>query len=501
MSSIHYHSLAALTLLSLVNCRTSAPAIRPAHLSSRESASAESSESWRYRRPEPLAARDWVPPNILRLTLKDGVAVYVAENHAIPIVTVRLLVTTTTARTKPGAEWLLAHLLSEGSSEASGSELAAQLARLGAALSVQVRPDFIELSFDVLTRNLDATLQLFADMTLRRRLQKDDFERVKRQALTELRRQNDSGAVLAENVLRAVLYGRAHPYHYSSLGTEESMKALSYSDLLTAYREYWQPKNASFVVVGDIHPLEAQKMLDAQFGTWVNSSTTKESRPLGVAENGSPSRVVLVDRSNARQVTLAVGHLGLARQASDWFAVDVMNRCLGSNQMLSRLMRNLRQDKGYTYGVRSTFTENVGRGYFAIQADVALDKTALTVREIRREIQRMITEPPVGKELDLARKAAALSVLNRIETNASIADVINRIAVFGLPLDYLAELRRNTLSVTAEAVSAAAKEYLHPDKLQLVVVGPADELEKHFRALEIGPIERRTMTGEPLQSH
>jgi zinc protease len=207
--------------------------------------------------------------------------------------------------------------------------------------------------------------------------------------------------------------------------------------------------------------------------------------------------VYLVDRPAAQQGDVLVGHPGLSRLDPDWISVEVMNRMLGGT-FASRINMNLREDKGATYGARSRFDPALGKGLFAAGGAMVLDRTALAVSELVKEVGGLETRPPDEAELRRARDAATLGLASRFETNAAIADAVSDVVAYDLPLDYYTRYVELVQDVTPDAITAAAKKWLHPERLAIVVVGPADRLEKDLAPKKLGPIERRDPFGAPL---
>ena len=416
----------------------------------------------------------------------------VAENHRVPLVDVRFLIRAGSAADPPGlgglANWV-ASTLAATAGPRSAAQTATDLARLGATLEAGARPDFSFLKLDVQRESLSEALDIVADAALYPRFAEPDSSRVRDLLGEHAKRDTDKGLVLAEDTLRAALFGSSHGYGHPALGRADSIAKLSSQDALDFYRTNWTPENAAFVVSGDVTAEELKAALEQLFGAWATPPSPAPARP---ASTLAPSKfqVLLVDRPNAKQASVVAGHSGLPRASPEWTVADVMNRAF-AGVYASRLNLNIRESKGYTYNVRSQFTENMEPGYFMLRSEIAIDKVALAVKEILNEMNQMKTNPPRESELQQLKDGASLGLATKLETNSAIADALTGIAAFRLPLDYLDRYVSEVGGLSSSQIGAASEKYLRPADLTVVVAGPAEKIESQFAEQKIGPVRRQ----------
>jgi len=432
-----------------------------------------------------------VPPAVERHGLDNGLQVLVVRRPGLPIVDLRLVIRAGAAADAPeraGRASLVAEMLDEGTERYSAIELAEELDRLGAELEITATWDAINLSLHVLRPRLEPALDLLAEVVARPTFPEAEVRRVREERLADLARQRQEPRYLAHETFSAVAYGPGHPYAATLSGSPESVQNIGREEIASFYHQHFRPGNAFLVVVGDIDAADLLPLLDRAFGGWAPAMpmpVAPPDRPVA-----RPSTIFLVDRPGAAQSEIQVGHAAAPRTTPDFFPLIVLNTILGG-AFTSRLNMALREERGYTYGAGSRFEFRLGPGPFIASSAVFTDVTDDALRIFAAEIRRIRDEAVPADELERARNYVALGLPRQLETTAQIARTIADIELYGLGEDYLARFIERVRAVTAEEVLRAARSYLDPDHMALVVVGDRARIEEPLRALGLGPVEVR----------
>ncbi|HEX6589739.1 MAG TPA: pitrilysin family protein [Longimicrobiales bacterium] len=438
--------------------------------------------------PRPGAAPELSLPNPVRRMLANGLEVILVEQHELPVVDVRLVVRAGAASDAPadaGRATLLADLLDEGTTTRTTLQLADELEFLGAELTTDAGWDATYANLHVLRPRLDEALELMADVVLHPAFPEDEVERKRAERLAALIQQRDEPRFLASNAFASVLYGRAHPYGISTLGTNESIRALEREELLRTYRAFFRPGHAFMVVAGDVTMSELMPMLERHFGEWEDEHVSLPDLPAPPAAGATA--VHIVDKPGAAQSEIRVGQIGVARDTPDYFPLLVMNTMLGGS-FTSRLNMNLREDKGYTYGARSGFDQRMGAGPFTAAAAVETAVTDSAVVEFLREMRRIRDERVSDAELDRAVNYIAYGLARRFETTGDIASNVADAELYALGDDYFDRYVARVRAVTADDVHRVARTYLDPAHWAIVIAGDRAVIEDRLRALGIGDV-------------
>jgi zinc protease len=354
--------------------------------------------------------------------------------------------------------------------------------------------DASTISTRALTQNFGAALDLVADVTLHPSFPADEIERQRVNRLGQLVQQRENANALAAKILATVLYGDAHPYGYTEVGTEASVKAMTREGMMAFWKQNFVPNNAALVVAGDITMAELRTLAEKSFGSWQRGTPV---RPALTTPNTAPARVVIVDRPGAPQTQVRVVGIGAARSSPDFRPLQVMNTALGG-LFSSRINMNLREAHGYTYGASSGFIFRKAPGPFQVAAGIRTDVTAPAVTEIFKEIRGMADAPMGADELKRAKDALANSLPGAFETSADAAASYSNVYIYDLGLDYYARYAESVNAITSEQALAVAKKYLVPDQLIVVVVGDRAKIEPELRKLNLGPVEIRDPEGKAI---
>jgi len=443
------------------------------------------------KEPNPMAEPTFNPPTIEHAELSNGLKVLVVENHELPLVQTNLVINSGWAADppdRPGAGSLTAELLDEGTKTRTALQIAEEAKSLGANLGTNSSRDGCGVTLNCLKSKLDESLALMSDVVLNPTFPKDELERVRKDYLGRIIQESKQPFTSAFKSFLRELYGADHPYGqpYTGSGTEKSIKALTQQDLVNWYNANYLPNNASVIMVGDITLDEAKTKLEKAFKGWkpgtVTASEVPDPKPL------AKTRVCIVDKPGAAQSVIVVGHFGMKRSNPDWLATDVMNNVFGG-QFTSRLNMNLREDKGYTYGAGAFFLGTRGLGPFVAYAQVQSDVTKPAVQEFIKEMRDITTTRPLTDEEVKDSKANMVkSFPNQFETLGGVAGQLVQMLRFNLPEDEWQTYVSRVNAIDGATATKAAKEYLHPDDVLIVVVGDRAKIEPGLKELELGDI-------------
>jgi predicted Zn-dependent peptidase len=439
----------------------------------------------RARLPAPGPARPFSFPAIDKSTLPNGLRLWTVYHATIPVVTLTLLVRRGSADDPPGQDGLAAltvDMLDEGSGTRSAIAFHEALARIGAQLDSDIGPDAALLTITALSRFSREALHLLADMTARPSLTDPDFVRVRQLRLHRLTQLRDMPGAVADRAFVKLLYG-AHPYGHTPLGSEQTLAAIAVDDVRAFHATALQPSDATLIVVGDCRHAEIHRAAEETFGGWTGEAReqTAQAAPLP-----RPARMNIVPRAGASQSELRIGHVAAARDTPDYHALVAANMVLGG-QFVSRINLNLRQDKGFTYGARTSFDFRRLAGPFALQVSVHTAATGRAIEESLTEIAD-IRGPRAATEEELALGVAALTrgFARNFETAEQIARAVSQIALYDLPDDYFARFVPEIERVTVDDVTRVAACHLDPDRLTILIVGDFDTIAADLARLPVG---------------
>ena len=425
-------------------------------------------------------------PAVQRRRLSNGLDVLVVEHHELPVVNLNLVVKTGGAsdpNAKGGLAQITVDMLDEGTQTRSSAAIADRLSDLGASLSLTAGWDSTTASMRALTRHLDAALELYADVIANPAFAEQELARVRDTRLATLRLQRDTPDTVAGVVVQRVLYGRDHTYGHPLSGDEPSLKSISRQDVRAFYDAHVRPNNSALIVVGDVRAADVVAKLEKAFASWKPGPT-----PSRMASAPPPPRdrggIYVVDRPGSVQSIVQVAQVGVPRNTPDFFPLQVMNRILGGATS-ARLYMNLRQDKGYTYGATSAFSYRRQAGPFVAQAAVQGFSTKESVVEFLKELHGIRGGIPVSaEEIESARQAIIRGFPRGFETPEQIAANLEAVVTYELPDTYFNSYTQNIAAVTLEDLNRVAKQYLHPDRMAIVIVGDRKSIEQPLRTVE-----------------
>jgi len=430
--------------------------------------------------PEPeLHAPNWVTRR-----LANGLRVDVHTDHRTPDVAIRLLADAGAGRTandEAGLATLAGELLIEGADGRSPEAMARWLDEMGASFLCRTGYDNSVVSMHALAHQLENALDLLSASACRPDFAGREVARAREKRVDRIRRRADEPAEIAGERLIAAIFAD-HPYGVPADGTAASVERLDDDALRTFWFSRVRPSTAAIVISGDVAVDVAFEAAGEAFGVWNAKGADSESVPRPATRAQRAGEVLLVDRPASRQTEIRIGGVGLARDGEGEIPALVMNAILGG-LFSSRINMNLREDKGWTYGARTTFLRRLSPGPFVVRTAVDTEVTAGAFEEIRRECDAMLAEPPTADELTMAKNALTLGLPLQFETNSQVAGRRVEALTYGLGDDYWATYREAIRGVRPEEVQAAACRFLAPDDLVYLAVGDVGRFAGNLSSL------------------
>jgi zinc protease len=446
------------------------------------------------RAPE-LRVPTWTKSN-----LTNGAELIVSEKHELPLVSfsITFLGGTDQFETaeRRGVGSLASSMMNEGTRTRTGDDLSNALQLLGTNISVGVGSESGSIGFVSTTARFAATLDILADMLVNSTFPPEALERLRAQRLVGLRQAKAQPGAIASRVFPRVLYGDAHPLGQSP--TEQSVTAITRADVIDFHRRYFRPGRALVTVVGDVTPAAIRPVIDRSLAAWVAGGERPAFTfpPLPAAQ---PTTIYLVDKPGSAQSTFSIGLPGPPRTTPDYYALQVMNTILGG-MFQARLNANIREEKGYSYGVSSGFGFGKGPHPFRTGGDIVGDKTDAALVEFMRELRGILGARPVTEEeLTTAKESLVQRLPATFASVSAINGALTGLWVQSLPDDYYQQYTKSVMSITAEDVLRAARKHLDLDRLAIVIVGDRKAIEEPLRATKIAPIAHLDIEGDPTR--
>ena len=433
-------------------------------------------------------------PDLQRTRLRNGLPVVIANRPGVPILRISLLFDAgfvADRGRKLGTSNFAMAMLDEGTQTLGSLQIADRAERLGAEIGAGSSLDSSFVAVSALRENLDPSLALFADIVRNPAFPQPEIDRVRKEWIAGIAREKANPDALAMRALPPLLYGEGHPYAipFSGTGTEAAIAALRRDDLLAFQRDWLRPDNATLIVTGDATSSEMLPLLEKYFGDWTPPATARPTKSLTAAPVASIPRVYLLDKPDAIQTTILAGVLMPSSLAPDRLELETMNNVLGGT-FSSRINMNLREDKHWSYGARSSLPDALGQRPWLLSAPVQTDRTVESLQELRREIEEFVgSRPATADEIAKIRNRDVRALSGRYETNASVSGAIAEMIVYGRPDDYVRTLKSRIEAQTDDGVRAAARAALQSAAMTWVIVGDLKKIEQPIRDLKIGAVQ------------
>ena len=433
----------------------------------------------------------YVFPRAAARVLENGMQTFVVPDGEQPMVTVRLVLTGAGSINdpagKPGVANLTADLLTQGTAARSAQQIAEAIDFVGGTLSAGADKDAAAITVSVVKKDFALAMDLLSDILLRPAFRKEEMERRRQQALSNLEVEYSDPGYIADVVLQRVVYG-PHPYGLPGSGTPDSLRNIGREDLVRFWETHFGPERALLAFAGDIAPEAAFAAADQYLGraAWPRRAA-KPAAP-AVPEPARGMRIVCVDKPDASQSQIRIGRLGIPRNHPDHLPLYVTNRIFGGG-FNSRLSTEVRQKKGLTYGAYSNFNSYLQTGDFSASTFTRTETTLEAARLMVDLIAKMSTGDLGPKELDFARDYLAGVFPIQSETSEQVAGKILAVAQYNLPADYNETYPQKVLAVGPAQVREMAGRYFDAANLVLILVGNVkafrEALQKEFPAAKM----------------
>lgn len=415
-------------------------------------------------------------------TLPNGLRVIVTRQTVVPKVTVTLTVLSgfsSDPADLTGLAALTADVVQEGTKTRASKEIRRDVFGMGGSLTAAVSQDYSSLTVRGLSEFTPRLIELVADVAMNPTLPPEEVAILKQQRLQNVEQSKSSPQFLSNRTFRAALFGR-HPYARTS-ETEATLNAIDRAKIEAFHRDHYRPNNAFVLVVGAVEPDAAIAAVEKAFGGWARGDVPKPTFAGPPAPTGR--KVYFVQRPNSIQSSISVGNLAIKRSDPRWYELSLANTIFGG-AFNSRIVRNIREEKGYTYSPGSVLTGFADAGFYRFSADVRNEVTGATLTEVFKEIDKMRQAGSDGAELQ-GGKAYMRGVFPiQTATQTGLSNVLNTVYVFGLPKDYPETFRAKIAAVTPEQVRSAAATLLGSENSVIAIVGDYAKVKDQLSAFK-----------------
>lgn len=434
-------------------------------------------------------------PAVERAALSNGVEIVYARSTTVPVTRVALEFDAGVAADRAdrlGAHTLMLNVMQEGTTTRDSKALAEAQERLGASVSVGSSMDRTVANLSTVTTNLQPSLALLSDVVRNPAFAPAEIERLRATRLAGLANEKTQPLAIAARALPPLIYGETHPYGrpFSGSGDEAVIRSLSRDDLVAEHARWIRPDNAKLFVVSDLPLAELKPQLEAAFGNWRAPSTAKGTKAFDAALPQTSARIVLIDRPQSPQSQIYGGHVLTQSGTDDLLTLTTANTVLGAD-FLSRINADLRETKGWSYGVRGYIIAQEQRSPYIINAPVQANRTGESIAALIGQYERFLTADGVTqaeRERTVLGDTRALS--GSYETSFQVLNALRSNALYGRPDNYQETLAGRINALTAEQMDAAARAAIKPDSFVWVVVGDAAVVKPQLDALGL-PVEVR----------
>ena len=414
-----------------------------------------------------------------RIVLDNGMILLLSEKHDIPMVTISMAIkagSMVEPADKPGLASITASLLTQGTATRTASQISREIDFVGGSLSTSGGDDFASASLRVLKKDLRTGLDLLSDVLLNPVFDQKEIDRKVKETLAEIQRQKEEPDSIAGDAFAKMVFGD-HPYGKTNDEVAAYLPKLVRQEVIDFHAARYSPNNTIIAVVGDVGEQEITQLLNAYLTSWKK----KEQPPQPTAQPPLREKTAVqkIDK-NITQANIEMGHIGISREDPDYYAVLTMNYILGGGGFSSRLMDNIRDNKGLAYDVHSGFYARKEPGAFSVSIQTKNESANEVIDETLKEIRRMQKELVSEKELADAKAYLTGSFPLKMDTYAKIAGILTSVEIYGLGLDYPQKYPGLINAVTREDIQRVAKKYLHPDRMAIVVVANQEKAKLKY---------------------
>jgi zinc protease len=404
-----------------------------------------------------------------RIVLDDGMILLLSEKHDIPMVTINMAIkagSMVEPADKPGLASITASLLTQGTVKRTANEISRDIDFVGGSLAVSGGDDFATVSLRVLKKDLRTGLDLLSDVLLNPVFDQKEIDRKVTETLAEIKRQKDEPESIAGEAFAKMIFGD-HPYGKTGDEVAAYLQKLVRKEVIDFHAVRYRPNDTIIAVVGDVGEHEIELLLNEFFRGWKDREQPAQSI---VQPPVLEKTIVQKIDKNIEQANITMGNIGIRRENPDYYAALIMNYILGGGGFSSRLMDNIRDNKGLAYDVHSSFSARKDAGAFSVSIQTKNESANEVIEETLKEIGRMQKELVSEAELADAKAYLTGSFPLKMDTYSKIAGVLTAVEIYGLGLDYPQKFAGLINSVTREDIQRVAKKYLHPERMAIVVV-------------------------------
>jgi zinc protease len=456
----------------------------------------------RSKEPSPGEPESLKLPALQKAELANGLKIVLAERHAAPVVNFTLMVDSgysADPKDAPGTDSFEQRMLEEGTPTRDSLKIGEELESLSANFNAGANLDYSLVSLNTLKRTMDKSLDIYADLILHPSFPEKEFQRLQKDRIAAIQREKVTPQTMALRVVPALVYGKGHPYAvpFTGTGTEASVGKMTREDLAKFHGTWFKPNNATLLVVGDTSMAEIKPKLEKLLSSWKQGDVPKRSIP----KVGEPEKdvVYLVDRPGSGQSVIFGAQLAPPQNDPDAIALQLVNGIFGGT-FSSRINMNLREDKHWSYGVRSLLPAARGQRPYVSLSPVQTDKTKESLVELIKEYKSIAGERPItAEEFKDEQSNATLALPGQFETVQQLSGAYSNILEYGLPEDYYNTFTQKALALTPDNANEIAKKYILPDHLVWVVVGDMSKVEAGIRELNIGEVHKIDADGNPVK--
>ncbi|WP_462158098.1 M16 family metallopeptidase [Pseudoalteromonas sp. GB56] len=427
-------------------------------------------------------------PDVKQSVLSNGIQVSSIYSDEVPLVEFKLRIEggmLFDAHEKSGTANLLADMLNRGTALMTPAELEKAIKQLGSKIDVFASEESVTINGSTLARNFDATIALVTQMLLQPRWDENEFALAKSAALSQIQQRLSDPQAIAELKMKEVIYSADHPLRYSLIGTDGSVQQITLDDLKAFHREKFAPQLASINVAGAVDHERVVKSLSQLEQSWTKSAVSAPT--VAIPDMPQKASVYFYDMPGAKQSTLYIGHPALLASDNDFYRALVMNYILGGGSFASRLTQELREGKGYTYGIDSGFDATQNSSLFTINTSVRTNVTYEALALIKQIVEQYSTTFTTA-DLATTQEYFIKSNARRFETLSAKIGVLKNMNMLDLPTDYVQQRAKQVQSLTVADVQTLARENIHPDKLVYIVVGDAQTQLAGLSKLGLGEV-------------
>ena len=450
--------------------------------------------------PQLGAPRPWVMPPVQEFRLANGLRVVVVSQPAMPLVTGRLIVEAGAEHEpaeKNGLAMLTGSLIPEGTATLTGPQLAERMERLGAEFQTGAGQNLAFAVVTALEPVFAEALGLAAQAVTAPAFPEREFERVRQQAITGYVSSQATVEGLAAEAFARAVFSPEVSYSRPAGGTAATLRGITRDDVAAWHRRMYVPGNATLLLVGDVDAASARRLAEQAFGAWRGDGPRLAPRANAVRPV-SATRVILVDRPGSVQSAIRIGQAAPGAEDPEVVRLAALTHVLGG-AFNARINQNLRERHGWTYGAFANFTPLRRAGTLAITSSVRTNVTDSAVSESVREFRRIVEEPVPAEELRGATGNMVGSFPSSVQTVQGLAQRMQNVLVWGLPLDYYGSYRERLGAVTPQDLATVGRAKLNPGAITVVVAGDLAQIEAPIRALNLGTVEVWSPAGERVR--